>query len=107
MGVDGQSHSRFTATLDEPLLRDKARAAIESGRLPTAKPHRMVYGRSGGESCAVCGLRIVPGQVLVELEFRTAPSPEGRSLRRMLGRLRATPKVQRYHLHHRCFAAWE
>jgi len=45
--------------------------------------------------------------VQFELEFRTAPSPEGRSLRRMLGRFRATPKVRRYHLHYRCFTAWE
>ena len=67
----------------------------------------MVYNRSRGKDCAVCGRRIRLGEMQLELEFRTAPRPEGRALRRMLGRLRATPKLRRYHLHHRCFEAWE
>jgi len=107
--VDGQSHSRKTAMPDEPILedRDKARTAIESGRLPTAKPSRMLCGPSVGETCAVCGDLIPVGAMQFELEFQPGPSPEAKLLKDALERLRASPKVSRYHLHHRCFTAWE
>jgi hypothetical protein len=42
-----------------------------------------------------------------ELEFRASLAPEGKSLRDTLERLNANPEVRLFHLHHRCFVAWE
>jgi hypothetical protein len=94
---------------DEPILedRDKVRKAIESGRLPTAKPSRMICGHSSGATCAVCGDPIPVGAMQFELEFRAGPLPEDKSLRHALERLHTSPKVSRYHLHDRCFTASE
>jgi len=92
---------------DEPILQDKAREAIESGRLPAVKPHRIFCAPSAGQRCAVCGVSVPAGQMQFELEFSDSPSPKGKSLRHILGRLREKPKVSRYHLHHPCFTAWE
>jgi hypothetical protein len=67
----------------------------------------MLCGPSVGETCAVCGDPISLGAMQFELEVKTGPSPEGKSLRHALERLHAHPKVSRYHLHGRCFEAWE
>ena len=80
---------------DEPILREKARDAILSGRLPAAKPSRTFYGHSAGATCAVCGYPVRRGEMHYELEFRASPPPD------------ASPQVRRCHLHHLCFAAWE
>jgi hypothetical protein len=92
---------------DEATLEDKAREAIDSGRLPTARPGRILYAPSAGAACAVCGVSVSRGEMQVELEFPNNPSPKGKSLRHILGRLRTNPKVSRYHLHIPCFTAWE
>lgn len=99
--------SRFRAMPDKAALRDKAREAIESGRLPTARPGRILCAPSAGAACAVCGVLVPRGEMQFELEFPDRPSPRGKSLLHMLGRLRANPKVRRYHLHIPCFTAWE
>ena len=39
---------------DEPIVREKAREAILSGRLPAAKPNRTFAGPSAGATC--CGM---------------------------------------------------
>jgi len=80
---------------DEPILREKAREAILSGRLPTARPSRTFYGHSAGARCAVCGDPVRRGELDFELEFRASPPPDARS------------EVRRCHMHERCFAAWE
>jgi hypothetical protein len=92
---------------DEPILREKAREAILSGRLPAARPNRTFSGPSAGATCAVCGDPVPRGEMQFELEFRTSPWPYGESLRDTLKRLSVRPKVRRCHLHHRCFVAWE
>ena len=91
----------------EPILREKARDAILSGRLPAAKPSRTVYGHSAGATCAVCGDPVRRAEMEFELEFRTSPWPYGKSLRDTLKRLSVRPEVRRCHLHHRCFVAWK
>jgi len=85
----------------------KAREAIASGKLPTAQPSRTYSYRSPAVTCAVCGDSVPCGQMEFELEFRASPALEGQSLRDALQRLNERPDVRRYHLHHRCFAAWE
>jgi hypothetical protein len=92
---------------DEPILREKAREAILSGRLPAAKPSRTFYGHSAGATCAVCGDPVRRGEMDYELEFRASPPPEGKSLRDALERLNTSPEVRLCHLHHQCFVAWE
>jgi hypothetical protein len=75
----------------EPL-REKAREAIRGGAMPTITPDRR-FGATGiGELCAVCGERIGRNQMEMEIEFN---------------RHGATPGIDRYHLHPRCYAAWE
>jgi hypothetical protein len=92
---------------DEPILREKAREAIESGRLPAARPRRTVYGHSAGAICTVCGYAVRRGEMHYELEFQASPPTEGKSLRDTLQRFNAWPEVRRSILHERCFAAWE
>ena len=93
---------------DKATLREKAREGIQSGRLPTARPRRTFAGPSeGGATCGVCGDSVPRGEMEFELEFRFGPDPEGKSLRDALQRLNERPDVRCYHLHHRCFAAWE
>lgn len=85
---------------DERILRGKAREAISSGKLPTAQSNRTFSYRSAGVMCAVCGHQVPDGEMEFELEFRKGRPPAERSSR-------DTPARVNYHLHHRCFAAWE
>jgi len=90
---------------DEPILREKAREAIHSGRVPTARPNRMLLcSLSAGETCAVCGDLLAGGEIEFEFEYRTSPPSEEDSRMEALSRI---PEVRRYHLHHDCFVAWE
>ena len=77
---------------DEPLLRDKAREAIRSGKLPRRPPDRTFGAPGSGESCAVCGEPVAQDQMLLEIEY---------------WRHGARPGLESYHLHLRCHAAWE
>jgi hypothetical protein len=77
---------------DESLLREKAREAIRSGKLPIAKPDRTYGGPGSNEACPVCGKTVRRDQMELEIEFSHDS---------------ATPGLDRYRLHPRCFAAWE
>ena len=86
---------------DEPIIRDKAREAIRSGRVPTVQPSRMFCCRGAGAMCAVCGYPVARGEMEFEFEYRTGPQPEFEE------RFNWTPEIQRYHLHRHCFMAWD
>jgi hypothetical protein len=75
---------------DEPLLREKAREAIRSKKLPTRRPDRTFGGAGSGAPCSVCGEPVTPGQMEMEVEYRH----EG-------------ARVDNYHMHLRCFSAWD
>jgi hypothetical protein len=92
---------------DESIIRGKALEAIQSGRLPTSEPSRTFSRRGAGATCVVCGNPVRLGDPEFELEFQAGPVPEGKSLRDALERLNSKREARRYHLHHRCFAAWE
>jgi hypothetical protein len=77
---------------DEPILRDKARAPIRTGKLPSRPPDRVIGGPGGGAVCVVCGEFV--SRVMTELEIQFAHDG-------------ATRKHDSHRLHHRCFAAWE
>jgi len=93
---------------EEPILREKVREAIRSGRRPMIEPSRTFSGPSAGVTCAVCGDPVPRGEIEFELEFRAgAPPPEEKSLRDLLERLRARPGIRVHRLHYHCFTAWE
>ena len=77
---------------EEVILREKAREAIRSGKLPTRKPDRTFGGPGMGKSCAVCGDTIPPEQMEFEIEFHLDGALAGRGS---------------YHQHPWCLAAWE
>lgn len=76
---------------DESELRAQAREAMKAGRLPEHPPERMWGGPGSGASCAVCGKTVGKKEVEFELQFTSdgGPAPVN------------------YHVHARCFAAWE
>ena len=76
---------------DECILRETALEAIIGGTLPTRKPDRTLGGLGSGKTCAVCGDLLTPTQMALEIEFNRHGSPG----------------LDTYHLHPRCFAAWE
>ena len=76
----------------EPLLTERIRQAIDSGKLPARKPDRVLGGLGTGKLCAVCGAMLTLTQMEIEVEFDrgvTSPGPD------------------RYWTHPRCYAAWE
>jgi len=75
---------------DESILREKAREAIRSGMLPVGKPDRTFGGQGSGVTCAICGDQVKRDQLELEID-----------------RHGVMPGLDRYHLHVRCFAAWE
>jgi hypothetical protein len=77
---------------DEIRLREQAREAIRSGKLPSRRPDRTSSGPGSDVTCAVCGALVKRDQVEIEIEFKR----HGR-----------TPRLDRYLLHLRCHAAWE
>jgi len=78
--------------MDDSTLREKARELIQNGKLPTQIPSRMMGGPGCGEPCALCGETLWRNQMEFEPEFLG----DGE-----------IPELHNYHLHPRCFMAWE
>ena len=74
---------------DELKLRHQARDVIRSGRLPLRQPDRLSGGPGRGAVCAVCGELTTRNSLELKIQFR------GHGV------------LDRFHLHPRCFAAWE
>jgi hypothetical protein len=77
---------------DEPILREKARIAIRSGKIPARRPDRTWGGPGVGALCTVCDQPIGKEQLEFEIQF---------------ARDGDDPGLDTYHVHIRCFAAWE
>ena len=77
---------------DEAMLREKARAAVRDGKLPSRRPDRVWGGPGIGAICAVCALPVPKEESEFEIEF----AYDG-----------ASPGLDKFHVHIRCFAAWE
>jgi hypothetical protein len=77
---------------DESRLREQARAAIQGGKLPKRTPDRTWGGPGVGAECSVCGLPVGKEQLEFEIQFAYDGS---------------SPGLDKYHVHIRCFAAWE
>ena len=78
--------------MPERERRELARQAIDEERMPTIAPTRVWGGPGTGLPCAVCQRPVGADEMEVELDLR----PDG-------GR----PELDVYHLHARCYAAWE
>jgi hypothetical protein len=77
---------------DEVLLRGKARAVIENGKLPARVPDRTWGGPGVGAACTICDLPVKKDEMEFEIQF---------------ARDRDNPGLDKFHVHIRCFAAWE
>jgi hypothetical protein len=77
---------------DEQALREKARAVVRAGKLPGRSPDRVWGGPGVGAACAVCGLPVERSEMEFEVQFEFDGN---------------TPGLDKFHLHRRCFAAWE
>jgi hypothetical protein len=54
---------------DESTLREKARNAIKSGKLPTRRASRTFGGPGSGMTCVVCDELLTQAQVELKVEF--------------------------------------
>ena len=77
---------------DEPLLREKARAAVQNGKLPARAPDRTWGGPGIGAPCEICGVPVTKAEMELEIQF---------------ARDGDNPGLDKFHVHLRCFAAWE
>lgn len=78
--------------MDEHTLREKARSVLHNGKLPNRRPDRTWGGPGVGAACAICDLPVARHQMEFEIQF----ARDGDS-----------PGLDKYHIHIRCFAAWE
>jgi hypothetical protein len=77
---------------DESLLREKAQAAVRNGKLPARAADRTWGGPGVGAFCSVCDLPVTKDEMEFEIEFAHDGS---------------NPGLDKFHVHVRCFAAWE
>jgi hypothetical protein len=77
---------------DEKILREKARTSIRDGKLPSRAPDRSWGGPGVGAPCAVCGQPVTKDEKELEIQF---------------ARDGDNPGLDKFHVHIRCFAAWE
>lgn len=77
---------------DESVLREKAREVIQAGKLPNRRPDRTWGGLGAGAECIICRAPLKPDEVEFEIEFVRNGN---------------NPGLDQYHVHLRCFAAWE
>jgi hypothetical protein len=75
---------------DENTLRERARAVVEEGKLPSRAPDRTWGGPGVGAICTICGLPVKRDEMEFEIEF---------------ARDGDNPGLDKFHVHIRCFAA--
>jgi hypothetical protein len=75
----------------DPKLRDLARKAIRSGRLPARRPDVTWGGPGGGQECVICRKPVEGCDAEIEMEFAANGSRQ----------------AETHHAHARCFGAWE
>jgi hypothetical protein len=77
---------------DEMILRQHAREALQAGKIPANRPERTWGGPGVGAQCTICGRPVGRDELEFEVEF---------------ARDGDVPSLDKFHLHLRCFAAWE
>ena len=76
----------------EEHLRELARQAITAERIPNFKPDRVWGGPGIGALCTICNQPVLQNEMEFEVQF---------------ARDGARPHFDVFHIHIRCFAAWE
>jgi hypothetical protein len=76
---------------DESRLREQAREAIKSGKLPSQAPDRTWGGPGVGASCSVCERPVSKQEMEFEIQFVRDGDTD----------------LDKFHVHLWCFAAWE
>jgi hypothetical protein len=77
---------------DEARLREQAREVIQTGKLPARAPDRTWGGPGVGAACSVCTRPVTKDELEFEIQF---------------ARDGDNPGLDKFHVHIRCFAAWE
>ena len=77
---------------DEPILRAQARTAVQQGKLPARAPDRTWGGPGVGAPCQICERPVARDEAEFEIEFDRGDD---------------NPGLDKFHVHIRCFAAWE
>ena len=77
--------------MDE-FTQENASEGIEGGKLPNRRPDRIWGGPGVGADCILCREPVTCDEVEFEVEF---------------ARNGTHPGVDRYHVHVRCWTAWE
>jgi hypothetical protein len=75
--------------MEEQEVRAKV---LKAGKLPNRRPDQTSGGPGVGAPCVVCDLPVEPDQLEFEVQF---------------ARDSDNPGLVKYHVHVRCFAAWE
>ena len=78
--------------MDEETLRAKARTVVQQGKLPARRPDRTWGGPGVGAPCSVCGVAVTKDEVEFEIQFARGLDDPG---------------LDKFHVHIKCFAAWE
>jgi hypothetical protein len=78
---------------DESALRANAREAIRAGKLPNRRHDRTWAAPGVGALCTICGESATKDQLEFEIQFVIDGA--------------GAPGLDRFHIHIRCFAAWE
>jgi hypothetical protein len=98
---------------DESLLRDQARYAIRSGKLPSRQPIRTWGGPGVGVVCIICDQPVAQDQMELAVGFagdetmREAVTKDHLEFEVQFARDGDNPGLDKFHIHVRCFAAWE
>jgi hypothetical protein len=74
---------------DESVLREKARAAVQSGKIPALIARGEIRG--SGAPCAICGVPVTKDEMEFEIQFAHDD----------------TPGLEEFRVHLRCFVAWK
>ena len=61
---------RLFTKWDDSILREKAREAIQNGKLPARSPDRIMGGPGCGGACALCGETVQRSRMELEAEYR-------------------------------------
>jgi len=91
-GLERHGVPQAHAPGDETILREKARQVLRAGTLPNRRPDRTWGGSGVGAVCTICATPVRHDQLEFEIEF---------------ARNGDTPHWDSYHLHARCFEAWQ
>jgi hypothetical protein len=78
--------------MDEDAVREKAREAIQHGKLPRRAPDRTWGGPGVSAPCAICDRPVTDREMEFEIQF---------------ARDGDNPGLDKFHVHLNCFAAWE